>query len=99
MHLGLDKASWIVQESPSAARKAMAKSEITGRRKLKGNHVSHSNIKTKRWQHVNVQRRRVWVPELGRYVTLKLSTRDIRTIDRVGLVAFAKKHGYRLPRS
>jgi large subunit ribosomal protein L28 len=75
----------------------MAKSDITGRRKLKGNHVSHSNVKTKRWQNVNVQRRRVWVPELGRFLTLRLTTRDIRTIDKMGFVAFAKKHGYRIP--
>ncbi|MEM1031622.1 MAG: 50S ribosomal protein L28 [Myxococcota bacterium] len=75
----------------------MAKSDITGRRKLKGNQVSHSNIKTKRWQNVNVQRRRVWVPELNRFVAVKLTTRDIRTIDKIGFVAFAKKHGYRVP--
>ena len=75
----------------------MVKSEITGRRKLKGHHVSHSNIKTKRWQKVNVQRRRVWVPEIGRYLTLKLTTRDIRAIDKVGFVAYAKKHGFSVP--
>ncbi|MBI4700107.1 MAG: 50S ribosomal protein L28 [Deltaproteobacteria bacterium] len=75
----------------------MAKSDITGRRKLRGNHVSHSNVKTKRWQNVNVQRRRVWVPELRRFVSLNLTTRDIRTIDRIGLAAFAKKHGYGIP--
>ena len=67
----------------------MAKSEITGRRKLKGNQVSHSNIKTKRWQNVNVQRRRGWVPELNRYISVKLTTRDIRTIDKIGFVAIA----------
>ena len=75
----------------------MAKSAITGRRKLKGNRVSHSNIKTKRWQNVNVQRRRVWVPELGRYISVKLTTKDIRTIDKMGFLAFAKKHGFRVP--
>jgi large subunit ribosomal protein L28 len=75
----------------------MARSEITGRRKLKGNNVSHSNVKTKRWQNVNAQRRRVWVPELRCYLTLELTTRDIRTIDKIGLVAFAKKHGFALP--
>ncbi|MBI4956429.1 MAG: 50S ribosomal protein L28 [Myxococcales bacterium] len=75
----------------------MARSDITGRRKLKGNSVSHSNIKTKRWQDVNIQRRRVWVPELKRFVTLRLTTRDIRSIDKVGFVAFAKKHGYEVP--
>ncbi|MFP6684141.1 MAG: 50S ribosomal protein L28 [Polyangiaceae bacterium] len=75
----------------------MAKSEITGRRKMRGNSVSHSNIKTKRWQDVNVQKRRVWVPEINRFLRVKLTTRDIRTIDKVGFVAFAKKHGYKIP--
>ena len=74
----------------------MARSEITGRRRLRANNVSHSNIKTPRWQKVNVQRRRLWVPELGRHVTLKLTTHDLRSIDKVGLVAFAKRHGYRI---
>ena len=75
----------------------MATSEITGRRKLKGNWVSHSNIKTKRWQDVNVQRRRVWVPELKRFVTVRITTRDIRSIDKLGFLAFAKKHGFAIP--
>lgn len=71
----------------------MARSEITGKRRLRARSVSHSNIKTPRWQLVNVQRRRLWVPELNKFVTLKVTTRDLRTIDRVGLLAFAKKHG------
>jgi large subunit ribosomal protein L28 len=75
----------------------MAQSDITGRRKMRGNFVSHSNIKTKRWQNVNVQRRRVWVPELGRFLTLQLTTRDIRAIDKLGFVAYAKKHNYAVP--
>ncbi len=74
----------------------MARSEITGKRKLHARNVSHSNIKTMRWQHVNVQRRRLWVPELGRHVTLKLTTADLRTIDKIGLVEYAKRHGYKL---
>lgn len=74
----------------------MAKSAITGRRKLKGRNVSHSNIKTKRWQNVNIQTRRVWVPEQERFVTLKLTTRDIRTIDKIGLVAYAKRYGVKV---
>jgi large subunit ribosomal protein L28 len=71
----------------------MARSEITGKRKLHARNVSHSNIKTMRWQHVNVQQRRLWVPELGRHVTLKVTTSDLRSIDKVGLVAYAKRHG------
>jgi large subunit ribosomal protein L28 len=74
----------------------MARSQITGKRKLRGNSVSHSNIKTHRWQNVNVQRRRLWVYELGRFITLRLTTRDLRTIDKVGVLEFAKKHGMRL---
>lgn len=74
----------------------MAKSDITGKRKLSAQNVSHSNIKTKRWQHVNIQTRRVWIPEQGRFVTLKLTTRDMRTIDKIGLLAYAKRHGVKL---
>lgn len=72
----------------------MARSEITGKRRLRAKNVSHSNIKTPRWQNVNVQQRRLFVPELGRYVSLKLTTSDLRTIDKIGLLAFAKRHGY-----
>ena len=71
----------------------MAKSDITGKRKLLAQNVSHSNIKTKRWQHINVQSRRVWVPELSRFVRLNLTTRDMRTIDKIGVLAYAKRHG------
>ena len=74
----------------------MAKSDITGKRKLLAQNVSHSNIKTKRWQNVNIQTRRMWVPEYGRFVTLRLTTRDIRTIDKVGVLEYAKRHGVAL---
>ncbi|MBK6690694.1 MAG: 50S ribosomal protein L28 [Myxococcales bacterium] len=74
----------------------MAKSDITGKRKLKAQNVSHSNIKTKRWQNVNIQTRRLYVPELGRFVSLKLTTRDIRTIDRIGVMAYAERYGVKV---
>ena len=74
----------------------MAKSDITGKRKLLAQNVSHSNIKTKRWQNVNVQARRVWVPELKKFVTPNLTTRDIRTIDKIGVTAYAKRYGVKL---
>jgi large subunit ribosomal protein L28 len=74
----------------------MARSELTGRRRLRGNRVSHSNIKTPHWQKVNVQRRRLWVPELGRFVTVQLSTRDLRSVDKLGLLAYARRHGIEL---
>jgi large subunit ribosomal protein L28 len=74
----------------------MAKSDITGKRKLLARNVSHSNIKTKRWQNINIQTRRLWVPELGRFIRLDVTTRDLRTIDKIGLVAYAKEHGLKL---
>ncbi len=74
----------------------MAKSDITGKRKLKAQNVSHSNIKTKRWQNVNIQTRRLYVPELGRFVSLKLTTRAIRTIDRIGVMAYAERYGVKV---
>jgi large subunit ribosomal protein L28 len=74
----------------------MAKSDITGKRKMSAQNVSHSNIKTKRWQNVNVQTRRIFVPELGRFVTLNVTTRDIRTTDKIGITAYAKRFNFKL---
>ena len=74
----------------------MAKSDITGKRKMRARNVSHSNIKTKRWQNVNIQHRRIWVPQAGRFVTLELTTRDIRTIDKIGLLEYAKRYGVQI---
>lgn len=79
-----------------SAPSIMAKSEITGKRRMRARNVSHSNIKTPRWQHVNVQRRRLWVPELGRHISIKVTTGDLRTIDKIGLMAFAKRHGVKV---
>lgn len=72
------------------------KSDITGKRKLKAQNVSHSNIKTKRWQNLNVHRRRLWVPELSRFVSICVTTRDLRTIDRIGVLEYARRHGVSL---
>ncbi len=76
----------------------MAKSDITGARRKIANKVSHSNIKTKRWQFPNLQERRLFVPELGRFVRLTLSMRDLRSVDKIGLVAYAAQHGLDLSR-
>jgi large subunit ribosomal protein L28 len=72
------------------------KSDITGKRKLKAQNVSHSNTKTKRWQNLNIHRRRLWVPELRRFVSLRVTTRDLRTIDRIGVFEYARRHGVSL---
>ncbi len=69
---------------------------ITGKRPLSGNNVSHAHNKTKKWQKPNVTHKRLYVPELGRTVRLKLSTRALRTVSKLGLLPYLKKNGLSL---
>ncbi len=69
----------------------MARSDITGKHKVRAQNVSHSNIKTKRWQRLNVQSRRLFVPELGKFVRVSVTTRDLRSIDKLGFWSFLTK--------
>ena len=62
--------------------------KITGKRPRVGNNVSKANNKTKRRQYPNLQSKRVFIPETGRTVKLKLSTKAIKTLDKVGLQSF-----------
>lgn len=66
---------------------------ITGKKPLVGNRVSHSNRKTKRRQLPNIQDKKIFVPELGRSVRVRLSTRALRTVDRKGLMAYLRDQG------
>lgn len=61
--------------------------QVTGARPTFGNNVSHSHRRTGRRFDVNVQRKRYWVPSLRRHVTLRVSARGIKTIDRNGIDA------------
>lgn len=72
------------------------KCEVTGKRPLTGHNVSHANNKTKRRQLPNLQSKRIFVPELGRRVRLRVSTSALRSIDKMGLAAFLKKNGLSL---
>ena len=70
--------------------------EITGKKPMTGNLVSHSMRHTKRRQMPNLQTKRVWIPEEGRFVKMKLSTRAIKAISRNGastMIAKARKKG------
>ena len=51
------------------------KCSITGKKPMAGNNVSHAHNKTRRYQLPNIKKKRIFVPELGRHVRLKLSTR------------------------
>ncbi len=65
--------------------------ELTGKRPITGNHVSHSNRKTKRRFYPNLQTKRFYIPETQEWVTLKVSTSAIRTINKLGIYAYIKK--------
>ncbi|MDH4121716.1 MAG: 50S ribosomal protein L28 [Deltaproteobacteria bacterium] len=67
--------------------------ELTGKRRLNGHRVSHSNIKTNHVQQPNLQTRRVFVPELKKYITVKLSTKALRSLDKKGAYAALKEAG------
>ncbi|TNM37726.1 50S ribosomal protein L28 [Nocardioides albidus] len=60
---------------------------VTGAKPGFGHHVSHSHRRTNRRFNVNVQSKRYWVPSLRRTVTLTVSARGIKTIDRRGIDA------------
>lgn len=61
--------------------------QVTGAQPGFGHHVSHSHRRTPRRFDVNIQSKRYWVPSLDRAVTLTLSARGIKTIDRRGIDA------------
>lgn len=58
---------------------------ITGKRPLMGNNVSHANNKTRRRFNPNLQKRRIWLESEKRYITLRVTTRGIRIIDKHGI--------------
>ena len=70
--------------------------KITGKRPLAANNVSKANNKTKRKQYPNLQKKRYFIPELNRTITLKLSTTAIKSIDRYGLLQYLNKKGISL---
>lgn len=65
--------------------------QVTGKRPTSGNSVSHSNIKTKRRFLPNLKTKRFFLAEEDTWVTIKLSTEAIRTINKNGLYAVVKE--------
>ena len=61
--------------------------QVTGRKPSFGKSVSHSHRRTNRRWNPNIQRRRYYLPSKDRYVTLSVSTKGIKTIDRDGIEA------------
>lgn len=72
------------------------KCKLTGKGPLSGNNVSFSQKKTRRRFLPNLQTKKVYVPELDRTVRIKMSARAIRTVDKIGLMAYLKKQNLAL---
>lgn len=64
---------------------------VTGKKPMVGHSVSHSNIKTKRRFLPNLQTKRFYFAEEDRWITMKVSTDAIRTINKNGLATVVKE--------
>lgn len=75
------------------------KDELTGRGPRSGNHVSHANNKAKRRFEINIQKKRFFIPEENRWITLRVSAKTLKTINKNGISAVleeARKNGVRV---
>ena len=65
--------------------------EITGKRAMFGNNVSFSVNKTRRRFNVNLSKKRFYIPEEDKWVTLKVSAKALKTINKKGISAVLKE--------
>ncbi|MFP4094670.1 MAG: 50S ribosomal protein L28 [Cyclobacteriaceae bacterium] len=65
--------------------------QITGKRPQVGNNVSKANNKTKRKFYPNLQKKRFYLPEEDRWITIKVSTSALRTINKRGITSVLKE--------
>ena len=71
--------------------------QITGRKRMKGNNVAHSKLRTKRDFSLNLKNKKFWSEAEQRYITLKVSCKGIRELEKNGLdatLAKARKAGF-----
>jgi len=61
--------------------------QVTGKKPMSGNNVSHANNKTRRRFLPNLHTHRVWLASEKRYVTLRLSSKGLKTVDKKGVEA------------
>ena len=67
--------------------------ERPGAKANNGMAVSHSHIRTKKLQQVNLQKRRLWWQEGKKWINIKISTKALKSIQKVGLDKVAKTNG------
>ncbi|WP_452224105.1 50S ribosomal protein L28 [Lacinutrix chionoecetis] len=64
--------------------------ELTGKKAMVGNNVSHAMNRTKRKFNANLIKKRFFLPEEDKWVTLKVSTSALKTINKIGIAAMLK---------
>jgi len=62
--------------------------QLTGKRPIVGNNVSHSNRRTKRRFLPNLKKKRLYIPETDQWVNIKLSMSALRNINKLGIYAY-----------
>ena len=65
--------------------------DVTGKKPMFGNNVSHAHNKSRRRFNINLQKKKFWLPDEKRYVTLRISTRGMRIIDKKGITRVVKE--------
>jgi|TARA_B110000211_G_scaffold174782_1_gene197503 large subunit ribosomal protein L28 len=65
--------------------------ELTGKRAMVGNNVSHAMNKTKRKFNINLKKKRFYIPEEDQWITLKVSTSALKNINKRGISAVVKE--------
>jgi len=65
--------------------------QLSGKRPISGNNVSHSNRRTKRRFEPNLQKKKYYIPEIDKWVSLKLSTSAMRNINKLGAYEYLKR--------
>jgi len=59
--------------------------DVTGRKPMFGNNVSHAHNKSRRRFDINLQKKRFWLADENRWITLNVSTQGLRLIDKIGI--------------
>lgn len=65
--------------------------QLTGKRPITGHHVSHSNAKSKRRFLPNLHKKKFYIPEKDKWVTLKVCSTALRSINKLGIYAYLQK--------
>ena len=65
--------------------------QVTGKKPMFGNNVSHANNKTRRKFNVNLQKKKFWIPEENRYIKLRISMHGLRIINKKGITRVVRE--------